>query len=75
MRDKRGAYPRISEERYGRGRGGERGLYAARAERGYRDWRGERSAYRDRAVGAGVGVAAANSGNRFATPLCLCAEL
>ena len=65
MRVRRGAYLRISEQRYGRGWDGERGLYArAGVEGGYRGWRGERWAYRDRAVGAGVGVAAADSGYR-----------
>ena len=62
MRDRRGAYPRISEQRYGRGWGAERGLYARAG--GYRGWRGEHWAYHDRAVGAGVGVAAADSGHR-----------
>lgn len=60
MRGERGAYARVSEERYGPGWRGERGLYAcAGVERGYRSWRGERSAYRDRAVG----VPAAGYGN------------
>jgi hypothetical protein len=43
---------------YGRDRRGERGLYAsAGAEGGYR---GDRAAYRDRAVGVGVGAVAAD---------------
>ena len=41
---------------------GERGLYAR--ESGYRDWRGERLAYRERAIGVGAGVAAADYGYR-----------
>jgi hypothetical protein len=51
-------YARASAERYGRDRRGERGLYAsAGAEGGYR---GDRAAYRDRAVGVGVGAVAAD---------------
>jgi hypothetical protein len=60
LRGERGAYARVSEERYGRGLRGERGLYAR--ESGYRDWRGERLAYQERAIGAGAGVAAADYG-------------
>jgi hypothetical protein len=42
-----------------------RGLYArAGVEGGYRGWRRERWAYRDRAVGAGLDVAAVDSGYR-----------
>ena len=53
MRGEHFTYARVSAQRYGRG---ERGLYArAGVDGGYR---GEGSAYRDRAVGADVGVAA-----------------
>ena len=62
MRGERGAHVSVSDERYGQGRGwrGERRLYA-RAEGGYD--RG-RFAYRERAVGVGAGVAAADYGYR-----------
>jgi hypothetical protein len=56
----RGAYGRVSEERYGRGLRGERGLYAhAGVEGGYRR---SHLGYRERAVDTGVGVAGTNSG-------------
>src|SRR5262249_45617449 len=59
-RGERGAYAR--EERYGRGLRSERGLYArAGVEGGYR---GGRVAYRERAIGTGVGVGAADYGYR-----------
>jgi hypothetical protein len=59
LRGERGAYAHVSEQRFGRG---ERGLYArAGVEGGYR---GGRVAYRERAVGTGVGVAAADYGYR-----------
>ena len=62
LRGEHTAYARVSEPRYGRSWRGERGLYArAGVEGGYR---GGRYAYRDRAVGAGVGVAAADYGYR-----------
>jgi hypothetical protein len=58
MRSERSAYARVSEERYGRGWRGERAPNAgARVEGGYA---GERLAYRNRAVDAGAGVAAAD---------------
>jgi hypothetical protein len=61
-RSERSAHARVSEERYGRGWRGERGPNVrARAEAGYR---GERLTYRNRAVGADVGVAAADYGYR-----------
>jgi hypothetical protein len=60
-RGERSAYTRVSEERYGRGLSGERGLYARAGVEGYR---GGRAAYRERAVGTGVGVAAADYGYR-----------
>jgi hypothetical protein len=60
MRGERGAHMSVSEERYGRGWRGERRLYA-RAEGGYD--RGH-LAYRERAVGVGAGVAAADYGYR-----------
>jgi hypothetical protein len=59
LRGERGTYARVSEQRFGRG---ERGLYArAGVEGGYR---GGRVANRERAVGTGVGVAAADYGYR-----------
>jgi hypothetical protein len=61
-RSERGTYARVSEERYGHGWRGERGPNVrARVEAGYR---GERLTYRNRAVGADVGVAAADYGYR-----------
>ena len=83
LRGERGAYAHVSEQRYGRGWRGERGLYArAGFEGGYR---GGRVAYRERAVGTGVGVAAADYGYRgrrlyayapgYETELCGGAEL
>ncbi len=62
LRGERGAYARVSEPRYSRGWRGERGLHAS--ARGEGDYRESRVVYRDRAIGTGVGVAAADYGYR-----------
>ncbi len=60
LRGERG-YAHVSEQRYGRGWRGERGLYARAGVDGYREGR---VGYRERVVGTGVGVAAADYGYR-----------
>jgi hypothetical protein len=55
------SYTRVSADRYSRGWRTDRGLYARADIEGYG---GERRAYRDRVVGAGVGVAATDHGYR-----------
>jgi hypothetical protein len=62
VRDERGTYARMSEERYSRGLRGERGSFTrADVEGGYR---GSRGVYRDRAFGMGTGAAIRDYGYR-----------
>lgn len=63
LRGERDARARISEQRYGHGWRGERGLYARAGVEGG-GYRGGRVAYRERAVGTELGVAAADYGYR-----------